>query len=84
MTLTYLDGLSFWNFSEDPIQTAVIADRKIAEIMVGVADDGHGSIWKARCSTAGQSEQDKNRSLWRRSLSTLLTRRFISAFSDLN
>ncbi len=28
--------------------------------MVGVADDGHGSIWKARCSGLGSSDQIMN------------------------
>lgn len=25
--------------------------------MIGIADDGHGSIWKARCSRVGSSQQ---------------------------
>lgn len=47
---SYLDGLSLGDLCKDAVETAVITEGQIAEVMVGVADDGHGSIWKARCS----------------------------------
>lgn len=39
------------------VKTAVVADGQVAEVMVGVANDGHGGIWKKRCS--GLSSSDK-------------------------
>lgn len=54
---SYLDGLRLRDLCEDAVEATVVADGQIAEVMVGVADDGHGSIWKARCSALGSSDQ---------------------------
>lgn len=49
--------------------------------MVGVADDGHGSIWKARCSRLGSSDQviktQKAYGLQQAQLFSLRTKQFI-------
>ena len=49
--------------------------------MVGVADDGHGSIWKARRSVLGSSDQvlktEKGYGLHQAQLSTLRTQQSI-------
>lgn len=54
---SYLDGLSLRDLCEDAVKAAVVADGQIAEVMVGVANDGHGSIWKKRCSRLSSSDQ---------------------------
>lgn len=54
---SYLDGRRLGYFREDVVQAAVVADGQVAEVMVGVADDGHGSIWKARRSALGSADQ---------------------------
>lgn len=53
---SYLDRLGLRDLCEDAIEATVIADGQIAEVVVGVADDRHGSIWKARCSRLGSSD----------------------------
>lgn len=45
---SYLNGLSLGNLSEDAVETAVVTDRQIAEVVVSIADDGHGSIRNVR------------------------------------
>lgn len=55
-TSAHLDGLSLWNLGEDAVQAAVVAERQVAEVVVGVADDGHGGIRKAVRSQQDESE----------------------------
>lgn len=55
-TSAHLDGLSLWNLGEDAVQAAVVADRQVAEVVVGVADDGHGGIRKVARSQQDESE----------------------------
>lgn len=54
---SHLDGLSLGDLCEDAIETAVVADRQVAEVMVGIANDGHGGIWGACCSRPVSSDQ---------------------------
>lgn len=55
--IKYLDGFRLGDLGEDAVQAAVIADGQVAEVMVGVADDGHGGIWKTGGSRLSRSEQ---------------------------
>lgn len=55
-----LDGLSLRDLREEAVEAAVIAaDRVGAEVMVGVADDGHAEVPTSRVGkTIGRREND--------------------------
>lgn len=53
----YLNSLRFRNLCENAVEAAVITDGEVAKVMVGIADDGHGGIWKAGCSGLDSLEQ---------------------------